>query len=348
MVVQLALGVRKPTCICERLPVGNRALAWVLFFGVKMIGLLGLFAMLLLGAGIGGSSGDDALEAADVSEAPTEGNDLLQGDGANNTLNGLGGNDEIHGYQGNDLLRGGNGNDTVFGDAGDDSLAGNAGDDQIAGGSGEDLIYGGPGDDIALGGTGDDQIWGQDGIDEIYGQDGADTLRGGEGADILSGGDGDDVLSGEDGDDDLVGGAGSDIMFGNGGDDVLDGLVDATPLDLNNPKDGDAGDLMFGGDGDDILLLGNNDTGTGGSGADTFATGSHIVAGQMPTIEDYNQDEDSLVVLDLQVGSVDPVVEVDVDPANIANAIVTLNGVQVAYVVGGAGMDASLIDVRTR
>jgi len=51
---------------------------------------------------------------------PTEGNDMLLGNGSDNVLNGSGGNDNLFGFDGNDTLNGGAGNDDLYGGSGDD------------------------------------------------------------------------------------------------------------------------------------------------------------------------------------------------------------------------------------
>ena len=310
-----------------------------------MAGLFGLLVMGLLGTIFSGSSDDDTQETPNTSNIPSEGIDILYGTNDSDTIEGQSGDDSISGYQGDDLLRGGDGNDVVYGDAGDDVLAGNAGDDLIIGGSGDDEIYGGPGDDVAAGQTGDDHIWGQDGRDEIYGEDGADTLLGGAGADVLSGGADDDMLFGEEGDDVLIGELGHDTMYGGDGNDILDGLTDATPLDPEDPKDGDMRDTMYGGAGDDILILGNSDVATGGSGADTFTSGTHIVDEQAPRIEDFNPSEDTFIIFDYTTYS-DVPPELMVDADNPGSAFIMYRGEPTAYVVGGATIDASQIEVR--
>lgn len=91
-----------------------------------------------------------------VTGTPTNGNDVLVGDGADDTISSLGGNDKVYA---------GGGNDTVDGGDGNDRLEGQSGDDTLSGGNGSDAILGGPGDDRLIGGLGNDRLWGGSGND---------------------------------------------------------------------------------------------------------------------------------------------------------------------------------------
>ena len=107
------------------------------------------------------------------------------------------------------------------------------------------------------------------------GQSGAATQD-----DTLLGTDRDDVLFGFDGDDQLSGGAGADVLNGGAGNDLVTG------------DDDSEGDELIGGDGDDWVVMGDGDTGTGGSGDDEF----HMDANGTVHIRDYNPDDDRLMV----------------------------------------------------
>lgn len=120
------------------------------------------------------------------------------------------------------------------------------------------------------------------------------------------------------------------MLWAGEGDDTLKGGADD--------------DELYGEEGDDTLILGDNDVATGGSGADTFVTGSYVADGLVPHIEDFDQAEDALVVTYVP-GATAPEVTVTTDPDDAKNAIVSLNGVQVSYVAGGAGMDVSSISL---
>lgn len=322
-----------------------------------MVGLFSIFAMLLLGTAVSSIGGDDGPE--NVPDEPTSGDDVLQGTDGDDVIDALAGDDVINGSGGNDRLNGGDGADTVSGDEGNDG---------IYGGSGDDLIYAGEGRDVIFGEDGDDQIWGQDGWNQIFGGEGDDTLRAGDGVDQIYGGAGNDTLYGGAGDNQLEGGGGNDTiitgsggstMFGHSGDGILDGLTASAPLSPDTPSvSGDTeNDFMVAGLGNDTLYLGIDDTAYGGDGVvdgpdlnggnDTFIVGAYRDDGAMPRIMDFNQDQDVLVLLDEQAGTVAPVIEVTADPENPANAIIMLNGEPVTYVVGGVGLDPSLIQTRS-
>ncbi len=193
--------------------------------------------------------GDDL----DNSITGTQLDDLIKGKGGNDTLNGLGGNDTIFGHAGADIIVGGFGLDVIRGGGGDDVItAGPSGgpdqpdDDTVFGGSGNDRITGARGDDVLHGNAGHDIITGDQGGDQLFGGAGNDQLdggldddeiRGGSGNDTIIGGLGNDQLHGDQGDDEILGGAGNDEIFGSG-------LPSATRTD--------------------------NDTLSGGTGADTF------------------------------------------------------------------------------
>jgi len=132
---------------------------------------------------------------------------------------------------------------------------------------------------------------------DLGGTFGDDTLIGTDGADTLFGDHGDDVLDGGAGDDRLADGAGNNTLHGGAGNDTLMG----NPADGEGPDDGH--DVLDGAAGDDELYLGGGDSATGGSGADTFLFGPGLSAdplapaGPPPMIEDFDGDEDALVVV---------------------------------------------------
>jgi len=74
---------------------------------------------------------------------PTNGDDLLEGDGGDNVIDALGGNDIVYGRGGHDRLNGGEGHDILYGEDGNDVLNGGAGlgSDRTDGGPGNDLHY---------------------------------------------------------------------------------------------------------------------------------------------------------------------------------------------------------------
>lgn len=108
--------------------------------------------------------------------------------------------------------------------------------------------YGGSKALIADGKAGNDFIWGNTQNDQIWGGTGKDTLKGWSGDDVLDGGAGGDRLKGEAGNDLLYGGTGHDQLAGGDGNDWLNG---------------------YGGS------FNEQDTLTGGAGADTFVLGDY-------------------------------------------------------------------------
>ncbi len=85
---------------------------------------------------------------------PTNGDDLLIGDDANDSIDGGAGNDTIRGLAGNDTLIGGTGSDNISGGDGNDAISGstNGGTlddnapDTLTGGAGNDVFFPGNGD----------------------------------------------------------------------------------------------------------------------------------------------------------------------------------------------------------
>ncbi|TWI44312.1 Ca2+-binding RTX toxin-like protein [Pseudoduganella flava] len=164
-------------------------------------------------------------------QAPSTGNDNLQGSENPDTIDGGAGNDTIAGAEGNDSLQGGAGTDSLVGGTGNDTLDGGAGKDVLAGGAGDDVyivdtageVHEGDGDGgvdavktalasyvldknvemlfytgtAAFSGTGNEQdnlLFGGSGADRLAGGAGNDVLVGGSGADTLTGGDGSDAF----------------------------------------------------------------------------------------------------------------------------------------------------------
>ena len=91
------------------------------------------------------------------------------------------------------------------------------------------------------------------------------------------------------GDDTLQGTDGRDILFGGQGNDTLSGGVNA-----QDGSDDGIADELIGEDGDDSLRLGANDTGIGGTGADSF-TAIYGATGGI-TVTDYDVGTDALIV----------------------------------------------------
>ncbi|MEG4628628.1 calcium-binding protein [Microcoleus sp. AR_TQ3_B6] len=94
----------------------------------------------------------------------------------NDTVDGSGANELILGNEGEDFLRGFAGNDSVFGGKGRDLLSGADGNDFLSGGLEADFLFGEAGDDILFGGRGDDVLAGEDGNNTLVGGLGRDFL----------------------------------------------------------------------------------------------------------------------------------------------------------------------------
>jgi Ca2+-binding RTX toxin-like protein len=157
----------------------------------------------------------------------------------------------------------------IIGNGGDDNLTGGEKNDQIYGNDGNDIIYGMGGNDYISGGAGTDYLYGGDGNDQISAGEGNDFLYGGNGNDFMGGGaEGDDVLYGEAGDDAMYGVTGNDSLYGGSGNDLLDG---------------------------NGYTVGELDSLTGGSGADTFALGGsgviYYIGSGRALINDFNRFE---------------------------------------------------------
>jgi Ca2+-binding RTX toxin-like protein len=195
--VTIALGVNSSTPFQ---PVGIEAVNATGFSGVA----------------IAGTSGNDALDFADITLV-----NIVE-------INTGAGNDHVLGSLGADRIDGSLGDDTLLGYDGDDALVGGDGNDTLSGNLGADQLQGGAGNDILSGDEGDDTLLGQAGDDELRGGLGDDRLDGGIGNDRLFGDDGNDVLQDtQDGNDSFFGGAGNDILIDGAGDDFLDGGEDS-------------------------------------------------------------------------------------------------------------------------
>lgn len=279
---------------------------------------------------LAGTTGTDPaphLSTDDV-PAPPE-NQILQADDSGQALTGGAGDDAVTGGAGGDHLAGGAGADTLDGRDGNDTLYGGAGADALTGGAGDDSLVADGGDDTLAGGAGDDWLAGCEGDDLLDGGDGDDSLLGGEGDDTLLGGAGQDWLAGGAGNDVLVGGEGSDTLDGGEGDDTIWGLDDDV-------------DFLNGGAGDDLLVLGAGDYGTGGTGADIFALAGRHDGGAVAQITDFDAAEDELVVVYDALAHPAPLIDLS-SAEGSPDATVTLDGIPIAVIANGAGLDASLL-----
>ena len=213
-----------------------------------------------------------------LSGAPTNKNDVITADFADDTINSGNGDDIVRGRHGDDFLNGGNGRDLVIGGADNDTVAGGNGDDVLFGDDADGAAAGG--DDVLSGGNGDDILHGEGGNDALSGDAGSDVLVGGAGADTLDGGDDIDEADYRTSTSGVVvnlQSGSADDGFGN--TDTLIAIEDARGSEFADILIGDAGanrlqgeggnDILVGGDGNDILVGGRgNDTLDGGAGVD--------------------------------------------------------------------------------
>lgn len=228
----------------------------------------------------------------------------------------------------------------IFGTAGDDLMNGRNVGDEISGADGNDVI-------AAAGGR--DVVYGQDGNDVIFGGNGADTLWGGVGDDVIIGGSGGDLLQGNAGDDLVLG---IDIALGSGSaaaiaaldlspttaGSLLDEFARTPSLDLSGA------DTLLGGRGDDVIVMGGNDTATGGFGADRFWLGEWVGGTDTATITDFDRAEDQIVYIYSAATAATPTPVITVTSTASGNATVLADGVAVA-VVEGAGATLTAADI---
>jgi Ca2+-binding RTX toxin-like protein len=248
----------------------------------------------------GNTSGDYVLTAtsdAPRTNQPSEGDDVLEGDGEPNFIDGLGGHDRISGFGGNDILVGGAGNDTLFGGEGDDSLFGGTGGDALHGEAGFDYVrYDGAASGVAVftsqpgANTGEAAGDTYTSIEGFVGSNFSDTIIADEGVNVLIGLNGHDVLFGAGGNDSLYGANGEDSLFGGTGADYLDGglgfdyarydfATSGVALFMLQPSAGAgeaSGDTLV--DIEGVLGSSFNDTLSGGLANDTLlGSGGHDV-----------------------------------------------------------------------
>lgn len=211
----------------------------------------------------------------------------------------------------NDLLLGLEDDDTLSGDVGEDVLVGNEGDDELSGGADDDLL---------LGGEGDDLVEGDEGGDVLFGGEGEDTLNGGSGADLI---DGTDRLD----EDQLI----ASLQTAETSDDLV--------IEFAGEQDNDTGDVIDAGAGEDIILMGSDDSVTGGADGDLFAGGWWIRPGDPAIVEDYDEDEDLLTYT--YEGTTAPAITTDIDAAS-GDATVFADGEEVIVVINaGPSFNAS-------
>lgn len=285
--------------------------------------------------------------------------DTLTGDNSNNEIRGLDGIDLITGGDGNDSLFGGNGNDQIFGDDGVDLIFGENGNDTLNGGNGGDTIFGGNGDDTINAGLGNDNVSGGIGNDNLYGEDGDDVLFGDDGDDLLDGGIGDNTINY------ILASSAVTVDLNTQG--VAQNTIGAgfdTLVDINNLRGTNFNDVLFGNTGDNYLDGGNgNDTLNGGDGNDDLVGGAGndlFILDQLTgvdVIQDFSVAQNDIIDISQILTGYDPLFDALSDFAQIvddgANARLEVdfdglaNGVSfvnVATLIGGAGLDASTLE----
>jgi Ca2+-binding RTX toxin-like protein len=343
-----------------------------------MLGVLGLFAVTLLGLAIApgaraqGADGDDDIDEGDdlVRSDMVEGQGFLNLDEDDDAEDSVESADPGQGDtvlpenpalpgEDQDALDDGIDAEDVDPDAPewdaaewDAVLTGTDGGEWMAGTAGRDLIDGMGGDDHLSGGEGDDSLLGRAGRDELRGGYGNDALDGGEGDDDLFGemgddliaaGAGNDQLNGGDGADVLDGGAGDDSLLGSWGDDVLDGGAGADVLNGGDGADlltgvGDATRDYLNGGEGDDVLLGGAGDNLNGGGG---ADQFQVGAedGAPVVVDDFDRAEDALVVVYDGSGPEPALTQVAQD----GGVVLLADGVEVAQVLGVEEIDMSMI-----
>ena len=213
----------------------------------------------------------DMVVRQDVTQSPTEGDDLLFQDYFESDVSALGGDDVFYaGYtQGITNVDGGDGYDVVRFDAPayadplsrrfwETTLSRDDFSVSLDALGGASVFWSqnpdGDGPKALYRLTGVERLVFADGVYIDIPQDPSMTLIGTDDDDTLVGGDSFDTLQGGGGADLLLGRAGNDLLEGGDGDDVLEGDGGADSL-----YGGDGADTLIGGDGDDLLFGGDDE-----------------------------------------------------------------------------------------
>ncbi len=206
-------------------------------------------------------------------------------------------------------------------------------------------------------------------VDAIFnGDDDNDANDDGSSNDDTSGNDADDanvtgnLIEGGNGDDTLIGTQKSDYIDGKGGNDLIAGsdLQDfpgVTPasydggIQIVGVKDDDAPDTLIGGNGDDTIHAAGEDVVITGEGADDVIVSLEDLQDRAPetmvTIEDFDDKQDRLAIsfAEYSRDDHDTLLDQTILPDG-AGTIVSLNGVEAAFLKGVEGVDPSRISVQ--
>ena len=97
-----------------------------------------------------------------------------------------------------------------------------------------------------------------------------------------------------------------------------------------------------------MLIMGSGDVGNGGEGADVFGLGIWADADNPVVIEDYDAQEDAILIGYPSNYTGDLAVSVTSDPENSANSLVKVGGQTVAVIEGQTSVvDGGTVDPRT-
>lgn len=329
-----------------------------------------------------GDSGNDrlSLNGDQIRAFGGAGNDWLTGSGVDIRANGGLGNDTISLNGSGHRVDGGEGDDSLSlsGDGGSTygSIDGGDGADYIrvsgsgmvVSGGAESNVPGGVADTLDVSGLTDSEIhlhgddvllnYGDSNTGMTFYLSGGHGLQGNasdervrvEGQALVDGGAGDDTLTSvsyygegiQDGAT-LLGGAGDDSLNGAG----REGSIDGGGSDGYDLRVGFTNDVLDGGDGDDAIRFDNDDTVTGGAGADDLT--GFVDSEHHSVVTDFTAGQDRLHVYlnpediapDLDFVDPDDYRNVSVQELN-GHTVIALNGIQALTVQNATGLNIGL------